>query len=65
MKEYDTFILKKDLNPVIQTGMRGCILEIYDEENVEVEFPNKDGSNYKYEGQYTFAIKTNSIEIED
>ena len=63
MKQYDTFILKEDLNPEIKAGMTGVILEIYSQNDIEVEFVKQDGTNYEYNGQPTFTIKKNIIEI--
>ena len=63
MKQYDTFILKEDLNPEIKAGMTGVILEIYSQNDIEVEFVKQDGTNYEYNGQHTFTIKKNIIEI--
>ena len=63
MKQYDTFILKEDLNPEIRADMTGVILEIHSQDDVEVEFVRQDGTNYEYNGQSTFTIKKNIIEI--
>jgi len=61
LQQYETFELIKDLNPVITKGMRGVILEVYDEGTYEVEFVKDDGANYEYEGQGTFTIKSDVI----
>lgn len=61
LQQYETFELIKDLNPVITKGMRGVILEIYDQDTYEVEFVKDDGTNYEYEGQGTFTIKSDVI----
>ena len=63
MKQYDTFILKEDLNPEIKAGITGVILEICGKDDIEVEFVKQDGTNYEYNGQPTFTIKKNIIEI--
>ena len=63
MKQYDCFILKTDINPVIRAGMTGVILHIYDQNNIEVEFVKKDGTNYEYNNQYTFTIPKSNIEL--
>jgi len=65
MKQYNTFILLEDINPVIKKGMTGVILEIYNENEIEVEFVKPDGTNYEYEGSPTFCIKTKIIKIEE
>lgn len=56
IKQYDAFILAKDINPEIKKGMTGVILEIWARESFEVEFVKEDGSNYMYEGQATFTV---------
>jgi len=63
VKQYDTFILKKDLNPAIKAGMIGVILEIYSKDDIEVEFVKDDGTNYGYNSEYIFTIKKDIIEI--
>jgi hypothetical protein len=63
MKQYDRFILKEDLNPVIKAGMTGVILEIYSEKDIEVEFVKEDGANYKYNESFTFTISKDIIEL--
>jgi len=50
LKQYQMVELIKNLNPVIKAGMKGVILEIYDENTYEVEFVNDDGINLQYEG---------------
>ena len=41
--------------------MEGVILEIYDSKTYEVEFVKEDGSNYEFEGQFTFIIDNSFI----
>ena len=36
--QYQTIKLTRDLNPVVTTGMKGVILEVWDAETFEVEF---------------------------
>ena len=62
MKQNDIFKLKKDLNPTIKRGMVGVILEIYNDNVFEVEFVDKDGRNFEYDGKFTFTIDKNMIE---
>ena len=62
IKQYDVFELAKDLNPNITKGMRGVILEIWTENAFEVEFLNKEGFNYEYDGKYTFTIDKTYID---
>jgi hypothetical protein len=61
LKQYDVFILAKDINPAIVSGMQGVILEIWNENDFEVEFVKDDGTNYQYEGQPTFTIDRSFI----
>ena len=61
MKQYSTFILLKDISSTIKKGMTGVILEIYDSENIEVEFLNEEGINYIHENSATITIKTSII----
>lgn len=56
LKQYQMIELIKDLNPVIKAGMKGVILEIYNEKTYEVEFVKDDGVNIQYEGKITFTI---------
>ncbi len=53
---FDVFILAKDINPIIQKGMSGVILEIINKNSYLVEFVKSDGTNYEYDGQSTFFI---------
>ena len=59
--QYEVFELAKDLNPVIKKGMKGVILEIYDRDAFEVEFVKGDGTNFEFEGQFTFTIDNSYI----
>lgn len=61
LKQYDVFILAKDINPAITSGMQGVIIEIWDECAFEVEFVKDDGSNYQYKGRATFTIDSSFI----
>lgn len=64
MKQYDSVELLEDLNPILKKGMRGAILEVYDEgEAFEVEFVKKDAINYEYEGQNTFAVPKGKLKL--
>jgi hypothetical protein len=60
-KQFQAIELLKDLNPVISKGMIGVIIEIWDEDNFEVEFVQKDGSNYEFEGKFTFTVNSDII----
>lgn len=61
LKQYDVFILKRDLNPVIVKGMEAVILEIWNNDSYEVEFVKQDGTNYEFDGQSTFTIDQSYI----
>jgi hypothetical protein len=59
--QYQIIKLTRDLNPVLRTGMRGVILEVWDEETFEVEFLYKEGFNYEFDGQLTFTVKSSDV----
>ena len=61
IKQYDVFILNKDINAVVVKGMEGVILEVWNNDSYEVEFVKEDGSNYEFEGQSTFTIDSSYI----
>lgn len=63
MKEYDVFKLKKDLNQNLPKGSIGTILIKYSDNEYEVEFVKRDGTNIEFEGQSTFCISKKYIEI--
>lgn len=63
MKEYDVFKLKKDLNPNLPKGSVGTILIKYSDDEYEVEFVKSDGTNIEFEGQSTFSISKEYIEV--
>jgi hypothetical protein len=63
MKEYDIFELKKDLNPMLPKGSTGVILIKYPEDEFEVEFVKKDGTNIEFEGRSTFTISKAFIQV--
>lgn len=61
IKQYDCFILEKDINPNITKGMEGVVLEIYDNGFYEVEFLKSDGTNYGFDNEFTFTIDKSFI----
>lgn len=61
IKQYDVFILTKDINPEIVKGMSGVILEVWAHDSFEVEFVKEDGSNYMSEGGGTFTVDESFI----
>lgn len=56
IRQYDVFLLSKDLNAVITKGMKGVILEVWDDNAFEIEFAREDGTNYDYDGKATFTV---------
>ena len=62
IKQYDVFILSKDLNPNITQGMKGVVLETWSDNEFEVEFVKDDGTNYEFDGNGTFTIEKSYIE---
>ncbi|GAA4459771.1 hypothetical protein GCM10023189_33900 [Nibrella saemangeumensis] len=59
--QYQTIKLTRDLYSVVTTGMKGVILEVWDAETFEVEFLDKKGYNYEFDGQFTFTVKSSYI----
>ena len=59
--QYQVIKLRRDLNPVLKQNMEGVILEVYNDETFEVEFLDKHGFNYEYNGQCTFTVSKNDI----
>jgi len=60
-KQYQTIELTKDLSPILKKGMRGIILEVWDEQTFEVEFLDDEGYNYEYNGEGIFTLTANDI----
>jgi hypothetical protein len=63
MKQYQMFELIIDLNPVIRKGMKGVILEIWNNENFEAEFLDNEGFNYLYDGNATFTLNIKDVKL--
>ena len=63
MKEYDVFILKEDLNPLLPKGSKGVILMTFPDNEFEVEFVKEDATNVEYEGRDTFTVSGDLLEI--
>jgi hypothetical protein len=61
IKQYDVFLLAKDLNPVITKGMQGVILEMWDDNSFEIEFVKEDGTNHEYNGEAMFTVDKSFI----
>jgi hypothetical protein len=56
IRQYDVFILAKDLNILITEGMQGVILEMCDSNEFLTEYVREDGINYKYEVEAMFTV---------
>jgi hypothetical protein len=61
IKQYDIFILAKDISPSITKGMKGVVLEILARDAFEIEFVKEDGTNYEFDGRSTFTIDESYI----
>lgn len=61
-QQYQSIKLERNLNSLTIKGMTGVILEVYDNDNFEVEFVKEDGSNHEFEGQFTFMVTADDIE---
>ena len=61
IKQYDVFLLAKDLNPIITRGMQGVILEIWDNNTFEIGFVREDGTNHEYNGEVMFTVDKSFI----
>ncbi len=61
IKQYDVFILSKDINPAITKGMQGVILETRNDDSYLSEFVKEDGTNHEFEGQTVFTIDNSYI----
>ena len=61
IKQYDVFILENDINSSITKGMTGVVLEVWSDNSYEVEFVKQDGTNYEFNGQFTFTIDRSYI----
>jgi hypothetical protein len=60
-KKFDTFILKKEINKKLPKGIKGVILDKYDNSHFEVEFVKKNGKNIEVDGKSTFIITKDFI----
>lgn len=64
INQLDIFELLIDINPIIKKGMKGVILDIYENgKSFEVEFVQSDGANIEYEGSSTFILNKEDIEV--
>jgi hypothetical protein len=61
LKKYDIIELQEDLNPKLKKGMRGTILEKFNEENFEIEIVDMEGQNIDFDNQFTFTVSRNQI----
>jgi len=56
INQYDIIEITEDINPKIKKGMRGTILEKYDEDNFEIEILDSEGVNISFDNQFTFTV---------
>ena len=56
---------KEDLNPEIKAGTEGVIPDLYNRNDIELEFVKDDGTIYEYNGQATFTIKKDIIYLKE
>ena len=61
IRQYDVFLLAKDLNHEITKGMQGVILEIWGDNGFEIEFVKEDGTNHEFNGEATFTVDRSFI----
>ena len=61
VKQYDIFVLARDINPEIRKGMQRVILEIWNDNSLEIKFVKDDGTNYESNGQSTFTVDKSFI----
>ena len=61
IRQYDVFLLAKDVNPEITKGTKGVILEIWSDNSIEIEFVKEDGTNHEYNGEVTFTVDRSYI----
>jgi hypothetical protein len=61
--KHDCIEMIKDINPVIKKGMIGVILMKFNDVDFEVEFVKADGTNYEYEGNFTFTISASEFKL--
>ena len=62
-REHAVFLLTKDLNPLIIKGSQGVVVYVYSQHVFEVEFVNADGTNINYEGQSTFKVNSEIMQL--
>lgn len=61
INQYDIIEITEDVNPKIKKGMRGTILEKYDEDNFEIEMLDSEGVNVFFDNQLTFTVERRKI----
>jgi hypothetical protein len=61
INQYDIVELTEDINQQLGKGMRGTILEKYNEDNFEIEVLDSQGINISFRDQFTFAVRKNQI----
>ena len=61
INQYDLIEITEDINPKIKKGMRGTILEKYDDDNFEIEVLNSEGVSISFDNQFTFTVERRKI----
>lgn len=61
IRQYDIFLLSKDLNKIITKGMQAVILEKWDEDSFLIEFVREDSTNHEFNGDNTFTVDRSFI----
>jgi hypothetical protein len=64
-QQYQVIELTRDLNPILKAGVKGTILEVWDDYTFEVEFLDGVGFNYEYGGEQIFTLTANDIKPVD
>ena len=59
--QYDIIELIEDINPKLRKGMRGTILEKYNDDNFEIEILDSDGNNVTFGDLATFTVDNTQI----
>ena len=54
IQQYQSIILRRDINLIIRKELQGTIIEILDSETFEAELVKEDGANYEFEGGLYF-----------
>jgi hypothetical protein len=61
INQYDVIELLEDLSAKLKKGMKGTVLEKFDEDNFEIEIVEEEYRNIGFDNQYTFTVKRHQI----